>query len=182
MKTSKLRDITAVFAKIMEVIGWIGVGLFAISFGLVFIFRKEIETNLTDEIISTHFTAPGYNLENLSVAKGNIIPVILVLVAFGLITGFLLALMFRNVNKVFKTTNTDSPFAEINVKRIKTIGYIAISFPIIKVIANIILGFFLKNVVIGLELSEVLFGLIILCLSQYFAYGASLEKDVNGLL
>ncbi len=92
------------------------------------------------------------------------------------------AIMFRNVNQIFKTTNTESPFAQVNVDRIKRIGYIAISFPIIKVIFNIVAGLFMHNAYVGIELSEVLFGLIILCLSQYFAYGASLEKDVNGLV
>ena len=49
-------------------------------------------------------------------------------------------------------------------------------------IKNIILGLISRDIALEIEFSEVLFGLVILCLSQYFSYGASLEKDVNGLL
>lgn len=180
MRSSKLRDVTAVFAKIMEVIGWIGAVVTVISFAVILIFRDYIEANHGDEISITNFSAPGYNMENLT--GSNFVPVMLVLLAFVFVTGVLMIVLFRSVNQVFKTTNTDSPFAMINVKRIKRIGYIAISFPIIKVIVNIVLAVMVKSAVVGVEASEILFGLIILCLSQYFAYGASLEKDVNGLL
>lgn len=181
MKSSKLRDITAVFAKIMEVISYIGIVLGVIGIGILLFFSKEVAANY-DESIKPNLTASSgdFNLANLT--ADNFVSVFVAWGIFFLIVIALTAVMFRDVNKIFKTTNTESPFAPVNVGRIKRIGYIAISFPILKVVFNIVAGLFLKNVTIGVELSEVLFGLIILCLSQYFAYGASLEKDVNGLL
>ncbi len=112
----------------------------------------------------------------------HIIPLIICGAILAMVLLTLTALMFRNVNLIFKTTNQESPFAAVNVKRVQQIGYIAISLPIVKLVANVIAGLFIQDTVISVELSEVLFGLIILCLAQYFAYGASLEKDVNGLL
>ena len=181
MKSSKLRDITALLAKIMEVISWIGVGFGFIGIGALLFFGKEISASY-DEAIKPNLTAsPGdFHLSRLT--ADNFVPTFVAMGIFMIIFMVLTAIMFRNVNHVFKTTNTDSPFAQSNVNRIKRIGYVAISLPIIKVLFNIVAGLILKDATIGVELSEVLFGLIILCLSQYFAYGASLEKDVNGLL
>ena len=40
------------------------------------------------------------------------------------------------------------------------------------------------NILVGpsVGLADITYGLVVLCLSQYFAYGAKLEKDVEGLL
>ena len=181
MKSSKLRDVTAVLAKIMEIISYVGIGLGVFGIGILLFFRNEVAANY-DEAIKPNLTASSgdFNLSNLT--ADNFVPVFVAMGIFFLIIIALTAVMFRNVNKVFKTTNTESPFAPANVDRIKKIGYIAISFPILKILFNIVAGLILKDVTVGIELSEIVFGLIILCLSQYFAYGASLEKDVNGLL
>ncbi len=45
MKSSKLRDFTAVLAKIMEVISWIGVGMGVIGVFAIAIFGKYITAN-----------------------------------------------------------------------------------------------------------------------------------------
>ncbi|WP_029232913.1 DUF2975 domain-containing protein [Butyrivibrio sp. VCB2006] len=180
MKSSKLRDFTAGFAKFMEVFMWIGDALLVIVMITAIIMKDALLEMYSTDAAKLSLRTTVINAE--SITEANLMPLIIVggIVALALIS--LTAIMFRNVNLIFKTTNQESPFAEINIKRIKNIGYIAISLPIIKLFSNIIIGFIARDVTIGVELSEVLFGLIILCLSQYFAYGASLEKDVNGLL
>ena len=179
MRTSKLRNFTAVFAKVMEVIAWVGTGAIVLS-GIAIAALKDQILKAYTEASSFQFTTTGINPGTIDV--NTFFPVMIALLIYGLVVGVLLIIMFRNVNLIFKTTNTASPFDISNVSRIKNIGYIALALPVCKIIANIALGFISKDFTIGVEASEVLFGLIILCLAQYFAYGASLEKDVEGLL
>ncbi len=180
MKTSKLRNFTAGFAKIFEVLLWIGDGLMAVCLVAALIFSKNLIEFIDTEDFINYFSASFIEVADIN--RSNIIPIIICGALLAITIFTLTAIMLRNVNLIFKTTNQESPFASVNVKRIQQIGYIAISIPIIKIVGNIIIGIFVKEATIGVELSEVLFGLIILCLSQYFAYGASLEKDVNGLV
>ncbi len=56
----------------------------------------------------------------------HIIPLIICGAILAMVLLTLTALMFRNVNLIFKTTNQESPFAAVNVKRVQQIGYIAI--------------------------------------------------------
>ena len=179
MRKTKLMDFTAVFSRIMEIIAWVGVGATVVSGAVILAMREQILKFFT-ESDNFRFTTKGINPGTIE--ESNFFPVIVVLLVFCLVCSALLALLFRNVNQIFRTTNTASPFDISNVKRIKQIGYIALSLPVCKIVANMVLGFISKDFTLGIEAGEILFGLIILCLAQYFAYGASLEKDVEGLL
>ncbi len=180
MKSSKLRNFTAAFAKFMEIFLWGCDVLMAVLLVAAILFGKYIR-----EYAGTNEFREGFTVSFMDASRitsSNIIPLIICGAILAVVLFSLTAIMFRNVNLIFKTTNQESPFAAVNVKRIQQIGYIAISLPIVKIVANIIVVILVKESIISVELSEVLFGLIILCLAQYFAYGASLEKDVNGLL
>ncbi len=179
MKSSKLRDVTAVFAKILEVISFVGAGLALLGLITIVAMKDQVIKLYTNPNFSLTTTS-GFDLS--SVNESNIVPTFVVLLITGIVIAILAGFMFRNINQVFRVTNTASPFDISNVNRIKRIGYLALSLPLCKLVTNIVLGLIVKNISIGLEASEILSGLIILCIAQYFAYGASLEKDVEGLL
>ncbi|SDB40471.1 Protein of unknown function [Pseudobutyrivibrio sp. YE44] len=179
MKASKLRNITAVLAKVMEIILWVAVVFVTIGAIAIFALRDKV----SEEYFETNsFTATNFNGLDFELNASNFAPAMVGILVSAAILAVLMAFMFRYVNQIFNKTNTSSPFADANVVLVKRIGYIAIAIPVVKLIANIILGFIADNLSLGFEFSEVLFGLIVLCLSQYFAYGATLEKDVDGLL
>lgn len=183
MKSSKLRDITSTLAKIMEIFAWVMDGLCVLGIVVCIFFGNKITEAYSQASDLGYLTVNGIESHELSqITPDNIIPLLIAAWITGLVILTLTGIIFRNIHLVFKKANTDSPFAESNVKLIKQIGYAALAIPVCKIIANIALGFIAKDMTIGVELSEVLFGLVILCLAQYFAYGASLEKDVNGLL
>ncbi len=173
MKSSKLRSITTTLSKIAEIIAWLISGILAI-FLIVFLAMKdkitEVLQNSTDIDIF------------VSTNDNNYIPAVVIIILSGIILSSLMALMFRNVNLVFKNTNTGSPFSLSNVKRVRQIGYLALSIPAIELITNLFLSIFTNELNYTIDLNEIIFGLIILCLAQYFAYGTSLENDVNGLV
>lgn len=180
MKASKLRNITAVLAKIMEIISWVAVGGISIAIVVILALRDKILEVYFQENSYLTFTASGFDFEKLS--EANLIPSMVGLLITSIVLGVLTAFMFRSIHLIFTKTNTESPFTQSNVVLVKRIGYIAIAMPVVKLVANIILGLISRDIALEIEFSEVLFGLVILCLSQYFSYGASLEKDVNGLL
>lgn len=182
MKSSNLRNFTAVMAKFMFILSWIGGAGILVPTILCIIVRDEFIKGLTEDadLDMSAFAAFGFDITQVN--ESQVFPVLIIV--FLSITAILVLMgfIFRNVNLIFRKTNTDSPFSQTNVTLIKQIGFAAISLPIVKLIANIILGLLTGTFALGVELSEVLFGLVILCLAQYFVYGSQLERDVEGLL
>ena len=144
--------------------------------------KEAYDNGFMDSKNITFNSPAGYSTEWLVevITNGNsfflFAPVVVVLIFTSLI--------FRNIYQIFKSSNTSSPFSDENTKRIKRIGYYAIAIPASKIVMAIIIGIIARFVSynVSISLSEIVFGLVALCLSQYFAYGAQLQKDVDGLL
>lgn len=186
MKDLRLKNVTAVLAKVIEVVSWFGAAMLIIMSVVLTVNRNLVEEIYTSQVMESK----SITINSASAATSNMIvegvfkgdaafifsPYAVVLV--------LTALIFMNVYNVFKKTNTASPFSVENVKRIRNIGYLAIAIPACKVVMALILMALMKfgECDLSISLSEVVFGLVALCLSQYFAYGVQLEKDVDGLL
>ena len=183
MKNSKLRNITAVIAKVIEVISWVGAACIAAGMLLLVICRDKIIEAYNNGYIDTqNLTVRNGNAEafvqSITSGKGFLffIPFIVVLV--------LSALIFRNIYIIFQKSNNASPFSTENVTRIKRIGYYALAIPVSKIVMYMafVVCAGVKDFELSVSLSEVAFGLVALCLAQYFAYGAELQREVDGLL
>ncbi len=182
MKDSKLRNFTAVVARILEILAFwaviacFGATIFMVS-GKEIVEREYDAGNLT-------FQASGFTA-NIFDESGHLLagPLVSVMVAV-MFCCILMGLIFRNIYRIFRNSNTDSPFSPANVKMVRDIGIYAILIPVVNILVSII-----AVIVVGkdgfqasVSLMEVAFGLVVLCLSQFFAYGAQLEKDVDGLV
>ena len=186
MKDSKLRKVTAVLSKIIEVVSWFGAVMMVVAAVALVATRSQIMEAYENGIFSADNISANGTINNSPewimdvIGKGGA-PYIFIPLAVMLV---LSALIFRNVYNIFKASNVASPFSEENVKRIRTIGIYAIAMPVCKVIGAIISFLVMRSsdYALSVELSEVVFGLVALCLAQYFAYGAELQKDVDGLL
>ena len=186
MKDSKLRKVTAVLSKVIEVVSWFGAAMMVVGTVLLTIYKEQIMDAYEKGIISTNNISANGTINNSpewmmeAVGRGGAIFVLIPLAVMCVLT----ALIFRNVYNIFKASNMASPFSMENVKRIRNIGFYAIAIPVCKVIGTIICYAAMKSgdYSLSVELSEVVFGLVALCLAQYFAYGAELQKDVDGLL
>lgn len=184
MKNSKLRNLTANLSRIIEVVSWAGIGILVVESILLTIFNDKVIADYNNGALSGGtFTVNGMdNTQQFmeAIEKGlafwEFLPYIILL--------FFTAMIFRNIYLVFRKKNTASPFSEENIKRIKNIGYLAIALPIAKAVIQAIclLVKGSTNVNLSVSLSDFVFGLVALVLAQYFAYGAQLEKDVDGLL
>ncbi len=186
MKDSKLRKVTAFLAKFIEVIGWLGAAMMIIATVALTLGKEQIMAAYQSGTLTAgNITVTGTVNNNPEwmmdvVGRGGAMFIFIPLAILCVLT----ALIFRNVYMIFKASNVASPFSMENVKRIRNIGIYAVALPIVKVVAGIVCFAVMKNgdYALSVELSEVVFGLVALCLSQYFAYGAELQSDVDGLL
>ena len=95
-----------------------------------------------------------------------------------------MAMVFRNLHLVFKKSENATPFQKDNVRLMRQIGIFSISVPLIGLIMSTIIRLVtgVETAEISIDMSGIFMGIIILCLTQFFAYGANLEKDVDGLV
>ncbi len=106
---------------------------------------------------------------------------------FGISSIFILSLMamiFRNLNLIIKKSEGKTPFQPDNVRMFREIGIFSISVPVVGYIMSII-----SRIVIGVEVAEIsnnfsglVIGIVVLCITQYFAHGIELENEVSGLV
>ena len=96
----------------------------------------------------------------------------------------LMAMVFRNVHLIFKKSENGTPFQKDNIRMLKEIGIFSITVPVIGLVMSVIIRLVIgvDAVEININQSGLFMGIIVLCLTQYFIYGAELEKDVDGLL
>lgn len=94
------------------------------------------------------------------------------------------ALIFRLANRIIRQSRQDSPFCPENLARLRRLGLLTIAIPVTKVIVSVIvtLADGANAATISLHLDQFSLGLAVLCLTQYFARGAALEQDMDGLV
>lgn len=184
MKNSGLRNLTAVLSRIIEIIAWACTGLLVVVSVVLTIAKDKFTSAYESGVMEGgKYTVNGVDSTEQfmeSVGKGTAAWELLPYAVLLIFT----ALIFRNIYLVFRKSNTASPFSAENIKRIKNIGYLAIALPIAKMVMQVLFTL-LKgstDVMLSVSLSEFVFGLVALVLAQYFAYGAQLEQDVDGLL
>lgn len=111
------------------------------------------------------------------------------LTAFFLFT--LMAMVFRNVSLIFQTSRGktwfakgSTPFQGDVTRMVREMGIFYIGIPVVGLLMS-----FLCRLLLGPEGAEVsvdvqgfVTGVLLLCLSQVFAYGTRLQNDVDGLL
>lgn len=96
----------------------------------------------------------------------------------------LMAMIFRNLNLIIKKSEGTTPFQTDNVRMLREVGIFAISVPIVGFIMSVI-----TRIVLGVDVAEIsvsysgfVIGIVVLCMTQFFAQGIELENDVDGLL
>lgn len=177
----KLIKITTTLAKICEILLWIANGAMVISLFICLFAKDMIEATLMESLDDGTISVSGFETQLIdSTGSINRFALACALIA-GIVAISLTAMIFRNITLIFKS---ESPFCKDNIRMVQEIGIFAISIPAVQVILSI-----LVTLAIGHEYSEVavdfktvVFGFVILCLSQYFRYGATLEKDMDGLV
>lgn len=185
MKGKGINKTAMVIAKILEVIHWIGVVFMIIMLICSVAFKSQIKTAVKNiPGLETEASVSGFEIA-ISDVEGEINTTALALLSVdGIIVMALMAMIFRNVYLIVKKSDNDTPFQKDIVRMMREIGIFSIAVSVVGLIMSII-----SCAVIGansiehsVNLNYIAIGIMMLCLSQYFAYGTELQKDNDGLL
>lgn len=99
------------------------------------------------------------------------------------VTSVLGALTFCRLGQVIKICHGSTPFQEPVVDRVRRIGWLVVANPLVTVAVSL-LSYVMSwpRYSFQIDVSGIIMGVIILAMSQIFAYGVKLEDDVEGLL
>ena len=179
----KLNKATCVLAKLMEIAHWIGV--VGMIVGLVLLFAMgEKAVVIAIEEANVEAAAYGFEFTLVNSAGALSLTALRLFCVGSAILLSLMAMVFRNIYLIMKRSEGSTPFQKDNVRMVREIGIFLLSVPVVglimSVVARLILG--VDNVETGVGLDSFMVGLVVLCLSQFFAQGMELEADVDGLL
>lgn len=176
-----------IITNILEVFHWVGTGLMAAA-TVCALAAPQWVWFLVDfdakECCGANLNVYGFEV-NAPVVGGSVDMTVFFLFGIGAtVILALMAMVFRNLSLIFKKSENATPFQKDNIRLMKQIGMFSIAVPVVGLFMS-----FITRLVIGVEAAEisvsqsgVFMGIIVLCLTQFFAYGAELEKDVDGLL
>lgn len=183
-----LTKFAIVLSKLLEVLHFIGAISMAVMFAVSFFAKGWLVDILAHQ---DKLDVYGFSINILDVSGIVNVSAVRIYIITAFIFLLLMAMVIRNVYLIFKTSegktwfsNGDTPFQKDIVRMVREIGifYCAIVVVglIMSVIARLMLGFDFAE--ISVDLSGLVKGVLILCLSQSFAYGMKLQSDVDGLI
>lgn len=195
-----LTKAVTILAKILEVTSWVGTAFVTLSLIIIALGNnvtragRNVLLNLFSSVQSeTELSIGGFSIDMNSVDPTQVGRAYVAFFVMALISLILMAVVFRYTYLIFKTaqgktkfSKGSTPFQPEIVKMIRRIGILTLSVPVLQLIMSIIARLILtgheSEIAVSLDLSSVFFGLVVLCLSQFFAYGAELQEDTDGLL
>ena len=136
------------------------------------------------ECCGANLTVYGFEV-NAPVVNGNVDMTTFFLFGIGaVIILALMAMVFRNLNLIFKKSENATPFQKDNIRMLKEIGIFSIAVPVVGFVMSIITRLVIGEDAADISVSQsgIIMGIIVLCLTQYFVHGTKLENDVDGLL
>lgn len=182
-----------ILTKILEVLHW-----FAAAVMAVVLIASAASANWLEEILQKGsgtlgdtLTTYGFEM-NVVYSDGKInMTAILLFSICAVIILSLMAMVFRNVNLILKTTlgktkfsKGQTPFQKDNTRMVREIGIFFISVPVISFVMSVIVRAVLgvDNAEISVDFQNLIIGIIVLCLSQSFAYGNALQDQADETL
>ena len=182
----KLNKVVKIIAKVLEIGHWVCAGIMVVMAICAGSVSERISSFYSMNGLGHEADASVYGFEvGLVNSAGEINAKTFMLFAIGAVIIYaLVAMIFRNIYLIIKKSESETPFSKDNIRMLREIGIFSIAIPVIGLIMTTII-----RLVVGVDLVEasvnlggIIMGIIILCLTQFFAYGAALEKDVDGLL
>lgn len=186
----RLNTIVIIGSKILEMLYW----LMEILMILLLIVSVAMPNRLVEWISA--WNAQELNVQGMAIRMVNetgelIPPTVTIIAVTGVLTCALMAMVFRNIYLIFRTargttwfSKGETPFQPDTVRMVREIGILCIAIPVIELVMSVIgtLVIGTLHAEISVSMNGVVMGIIILCLSQFFAYGAQLQEDVDGLI
>lgn len=186
---NKLNKVVTILAKIGEIGHWVACGLLIVMTIAVTAGKDALIYQLSSlEPGTVQMEINGFSIDGMN--GGAITPgVYIIFFITGIISCGLLAMVFRNIYLIFKTTAGQTKFSEgatpfqtANVRMIREIGIFCIAIPVVELIMSVITGIAFGGVESSVQFYGLVLGLVVLCLSRFFSYGVELQKETEGLV
>lgn len=188
----KLDRFALFLSKTMEVLHWLAAASMAVLLVCSLTMRDRLGALLSRGVPSfgTTLTTCGFEVEVVNAGAVNMTAVALFAVTALLLLP-LMAMVFRNVYLILKTAKGKTWFAEGGtpfqapvIRMLREIGIFLIAVPavglLMSVIARAIIG--VETAELSVRFDSLALGVLVLCLTQAFTYGQTLQNDVDGLL
>lgn len=190
-RMNALTKAAAVLTKLFEIaysIGAVSMAVVLVLFLLdpylpgEWVWGAEAYEELTVQGFSLMVTGPGAQVSR---------PAMVIFLVTGGMVLELMAWVFRDANLILRTTQGltkfsqgKTPFQKDNVRMMREIGIFFLAIAVVELAASS-----LAFLILGPEFAEVsinaasaVTGILMLCLSQVFALGMQMQKDVDGLV
>lgn len=189
----KLTGFVIVLAKVLEVFVWVASALIVASLVVIGIGKSDLLKLFSSIQNDTYLSIGGFSIDMNTIDPADVLRSFVIFFITALIICVLMAIIFRKIHLVFKTAEGktkysigSTPFQPSIVRMIREIGFLSLAIPIaqiiMSIIANLVLGHNGPGLSVSFDLGSIFFGLVVLCLSQFFAYGAKLQEDTEGLV
>ena len=191
MKKETLKKTATVISKVGEILHWVGAGMVAAILIGMMAGHNELMYYLTSYKESdTYISSGDFSAELAGLTPEKLMKLLAIFFVSLLITLVLKAMIFRNIHLSFKTAAGETkfskgatPFQPDVIRMIREIGIFSIAIPIVNFITSIA-----GRIVVGSDadmsvgFGGIAMGIVVLCLSQFFEYGAELQKETEGLV
>lgn len=187
----KLNSAVTIMSKVIEIMFWLGSIIFLIIGIASIALKDDLSKFVAEAAPDPTISFSGFDILIFD-QQANLIPEALTLLCVVSIpAAILMAMIFRNIYLIFRTTQGKTkfsrgttPFQKDNIRMVREIGIFAIAIPVTEFVISIVGQLIIGNTALetSLQLDNIVMGLVILCLSQFFAYGTQLQNDVDGLI
>ena len=183
----KISKLGKVITKILEVFHWVGAALMTAATVCSMVAPGWVKYFVgfdAKECCGANLEVYGFEV-NAPVVNGSADMTSFMLFGIGgIIILVVMAMVFRNLYLIFKKSENATPFQKDNVRMMREIGILSIAVPVVGFIMSVIIRLVtgVETAELSIDMSGIFMGIIVLCLTQFFAHGAELEKDVDGLL
>lgn len=185
-----MKKFVTIMAKCLEVffLGFAAVALgFAIASGIA---PEKVYSLLKCGLDSNIMTVLGFAVQIADEADMALKLPMILLFAFSVPATLNLVMIFRNVFLIYRTADGKTkfskgktPFQKDIVRMVREIGIFSIGIPVIHFIGSTVIALCTRNTIeVSAPLTGIIFGIVVLSISEFFAYGMKLEEDVEGLV
>lgn len=189
----KLQKAVMIISAIAEVCYWIGSGMTAAIIISLAIGHTGLVSKLTsvDPEKGKDLVAFGFRISTLDSAGNTVWGTYLIFFITLLMMLLLMGMICRNIYLIFKTSIGETkfskgrtPFQPDNIRMVKEVGFFLILIPVLGLIMSIIarIIYTASAIECSMDLHFIVVGLVVICLSRFFAYGMELQNDVDGLV
>ena len=187
----KLGKAGYVFVRVFEMLHWLAAA-FCLVMCIAMLAAPDwwmglygVASEPAGEVLSTKMVSWNYSggFGMATVSGGFDLGMEIVMGVASMVTAILSALVFRKIGQVIRMSRETTPFQKPVVDRVRQVGWLFIVIPVMTVVTTLMADiFFWPQYSFQVDVSNIVTGVIILGLTQIFAYGVKLEDDMEGLL